>query len=108
MQSLKLDGWVWREGGVRVLCVPCGARDVAALEGPLPTINISREDTEIGQERTWLQQPRRADGGAVEIGGAGALPAVLRRSAVVHRWFRLRAAGECGWVRERAPTWESS
>ena len=34
----------------------------------LPTINIGREDTEIGQEHAWLQHPRRGSREAAEIG----------------------------------------
>ena len=41
------------------------------------------------------------------LGGVCAL-LVLRRSAGFHRWFRLGGPGECGWVKERARTWENS
>ena len=34
----------------------------------LKTIDISREDTEIGQEHAWLLQPKRGGRGAAKIG----------------------------------------
>ena len=63
----------------------------------IPTIDISREDTEMSQEHTWLQNPGRGNGGAVEMARCRRVAGALEGGT-----------GECGHAKERPRTWESS
>ena len=55
-----------------------GRGELSPLADTSAPFDINREKTEICQEHTWLQQPKRAVGETSRLGGPGALPVQMR------------------------------